>query len=405
MNLDILNGLALALSLTLMLVQLGVREKRSVHLMFAVFCGSMAMMMAKRLGADSLGPYQYLLGLGACATCNGYWLVARSLFRGDAGVSLRHLLLAGVVGLLLINDQGLQAMRAWGLLQTGALPAQLALDEVLGLLSSALLVLAFGEACRGWRSANRSDRLQRTAFLICYGGSVLLCTAGPQVLRGMQLQGLSPAMFPALCAVIMLLLTQVLILRRYPAVSSGASDMSLMPERAAPEHAASKNVASPSMAASIADIDGSTGIESSRDIDSSNDSDDPASTPISAAEQALAADVQTVLRAERLYLQADLKLLDLARRFGVPEYRISRAIRLALGGRNFNQFVNQLRVQHAVELLRASDKQHWPVLVVGMESGFASAGPFTRAFKAETGLTPGEFRQRQRETMAAEPIS
>jgi AraC-like DNA-binding protein len=33
------------------------------------------------------------------------------------------------------------------------------------------------------------------------------------------------------------------------------------------------------------------------------------------------------------------------------------------------------------------------VLVIGLESGFASVGPFTRAFKQFTGLTPNQYRQ------------
>jgi AraC-like DNA-binding protein len=43
-------------------------------------------------------------------------------------------------------------------------------------------------------------------------------------------------------------------------------------------------------------------------------------------------------------------------------------------------------------LLSDPTKQHWPVLVIGMESSFASVGPFTRAFKATMGFTPHEFR-------------
>jgi AraC-like DNA-binding protein len=32
------------------------------------------------------------------------------------------------------------------------------------------------------------------------------------------------------------------------------------------------------------------------------------------------------------------------------------------------------------------------VLTIAMDAGFQSIGPFNRAFKAETGLTPTEFR-------------
>jgi AraC-like DNA-binding protein len=35
-----------------------------------------------------------------------------------------------------------------------------------------------------------------------------------------------------------------------------------------------------------------------------------------------------------------------------------------------------------------------PVLTIAMDSGFQSLGPFNRAFKADTGLTPTEYRRR-----------
>jgi AraC-like DNA-binding protein len=34
------------------------------------------------------------------------------------------------------------------------------------------------------------------------------------------------------------------------------------------------------------------------------------------------------------------------------------------------------------------------VLTIALDVGFGSIGPFNRAFKAGTGLTPTEFRQR-----------
>ena len=34
-----------------------------------------------------------------------------------------------------------------------------------------------------------------------------------------------------------------------------------------------------------------------------------------------------------------------------------------------------------------------PILTIALDAGFQSLGPFNRAFKAETGLTPSEFRR------------
>jgi AraC-like DNA-binding protein len=41
-----------------------------------------------------------------------------------------------------------------------------------------------------------------------------------------------------------------------------------------------------------------------------------------------------------------------------------------------------------------------PILTIALDAGFNSLGPFNRAFKAETGMTPREFR-RLRQTAAA----
>ena len=59
------------LSLILLCVQAGVRHKRAVHLWFALFCGSIAIMALQRLGGAEWGIWQYLIGLGACLTCKG----------------------------------------------------------------------------------------------------------------------------------------------------------------------------------------------------------------------------------------------------------------------------------------------------------------------------------------------
>ena len=120
-----------------------------------------------------------------------------------------------------------------------------------------------------------------------------------------------------------------------------------------------------------------------------------APTPFCAADQPLLDAIHSALQQEQLFLQTNLKVADLARRFAVPEYRVSRVLRQQYPQWNFNQLINALRIQHAQQLLADPSKQHWPVLVVGLESGFGSAGPFSRAFKAMVGTTPHDYRQQQ----------
>ena len=63
----------------------------------------------------------------------------------------------------------------------------------------------------------------------------------------------------------------------------------------------------------------------------------------------------------------------------------------ATGEKNFNQLLNRHRVAHACRLL-ARPAGFENILHVSSESGFASLGPFNRAFKSMMGCTPTEYR-------------
>ena len=100
-----------------------------------------------------------------------------------------------------------------------------------------------------------------------------------------------------------------------------------------------------------------------------------------------------MLEQQNMYLQPNLKVADLVRRMNVSEYRISRVFRHHFNARNFNHFINDMRIKHAKVLLEDPKNTQWPILVVGLESGFASVGPFTRAFKSICDMTPNQYRQ------------
>jgi hypothetical protein len=97
----------LLVSLVILLLQLFVPQKRTIHIVFALFCGSISMFAVKKLGDEQMGVYRFVVGMGACATCNGFWLVARVLFRESNAISGKHLLAVGVLGVLLIVSQSL----------------------------------------------------------------------------------------------------------------------------------------------------------------------------------------------------------------------------------------------------------------------------------------------------------
>ena len=110
-------------------------------------------------------------------------------------------------------------------------------------------------------------------------------------------------------------------------------------------------------------------------------------------DQRVAVALAEFMGTQRGYAQEGLSLAGLAERLATPEYRLRRVINQHLGHRNFNAYVNGLRLTEAKRRLADPQQRGLPVLSIALDVGFGSIGPFNRAFKAETGVTPTEFRQ------------
>lgn len=108
---------------------------------------------------------------------------------------------------------------------------------------------------------------------------------------------------------------------------------------------------------------------------------------------ALLATLERLMSVDRLYRQEGLTIGVLAGRLGLPEYRLRRAINRGLGYRNFNEYLNRHRLADAKHALADPSQATVPVLTIALDSGFQSLGPFNRAFKADTGMTPTEYRK------------
>jgi len=119
-----------------------------------------------------------------------------------------------------------------------------------------------------------------------------------------------------------------------------------------------------------------------------------AEAPLTPEDLVLVAALQRAMAEERLYRQENLTIGQLAARQGLPEYRLRRLINRGLGHRNFNSFLNGYRIAEAKAALADRGQDAVPILTIALDAGFASLGPFNRAFKAETGLTPSAWRRR-----------
>ncbi|WP_262689965.1 AraC family transcriptional regulator [Kordiimonas aestuarii] len=99
------------------------------------------------------------------------------------------------------------------------------------------------------------------------------------------------------------------------------------------------------------------------------------------------------LIAREAYLEPGLTITALAEQLQMPEHRLRRLINQHLGFRNFSDFLNHYRVTAAQARLADANTRHVPVLTIAMDLGYGSLGPFNRAFKERTGLTPSEYRR------------
>jgi AraC-like DNA-binding protein len=346
----------LFVGLGLMLVQLLVKQKRLEHLFFAILCGSMAMVAAQQLSAETLGPYQYLIGLGTCATCNATWLVSKAMFSGENSIAKKHVIFALVISVLIIINNSLHMANELLVLTSDTfILLNNALGEITNLFSSTVLALTCWEALKGISNKTKQEFWQRILFISSFCIGVLLCTV---VAKAVVAPDMLSQVFPWLLVVSalqILLTTQAVLWWKQSTINSDSTELANNTE-------SEKSI---------------QGLESEEyDI-----------------EPSLIAGINSLLKEDKRYLTQNLKMIDLANELNVSEYKISRAIRHHFAAPNFNYFINSLRIEYAKNLLEQSESQHWSILVIALESGFSSLATFNRVFKAQLGYAPNEHRK------------
>ena len=301
---------------------------------YAAICAvSFLCYIAGRLSGGAAGTLFSIVGVGACGWA---WLLARALFdpaRYDVWWPRIVAVVIAVAGALSIVAAAEGAFSRFA-------------DSVYTLSGSAALLLTFIEPLHGrWSEMAASEKRLRAAFLAGYG--LLIAVA----VLGLRFSGAGVALqddlIKAGCAAISLATgsAAVWFRLRHPLGRTGASP----PARRAP----------------------------------------------TADDARLAERLLALLRDEAIDAEPDLKIADVAARLGQPEYKVSQCIRAALGFANFNRLINHHRINRAMGLLSDPD-QGQPILEIAFECGFGSVGPFNRAFKDQTGLTPRAFRAARR---------
>lgn len=103
--------------------------------------------------------------------------------------------------------------------------------------------------------------------------------------------------------------------------------------------------------------------------------------------------LNALMEQEVVWREEGLTIGKLADQLGIPEYRLRRLINKGLGHRNFSSYVNRYRIEAARCALTDPAQARLPVLTIALDLGFGSIGPFNRAFKDATGMTPTELRK------------
>jgi AraC-like DNA-binding protein len=97
-----------------------------------------------------------------------------------------------------------------------------------------------------------------------------------------------------------------------------------------------------------------------------------------------------VMEEERLFLQSQLNLKDLAKQLRRPSALLSAAINLKKEC-NFNDYINSLRIKEFLSLAQKDGSESYTLLSLAFDCGFNSKATFNRAFKKEKGLSPREY--------------
>ena len=97
-----------------------------------------------------------------------------------------------------------------------------------------------------------------------------------------------------------------------------------------------------------------------------------------------------LMNTEQPYLNASLKISDLAKKMEIPSHYLSQVLNEGMST-NFYDFVNTYRINLAKQRLKDEKYQHYSFLAIGMECGFTNKTTFNRTFKKIVGMTPSAY--------------
>jgi AraC-like DNA-binding protein len=111
------------------------------------------------------------------------------------------------------------------------------------------------------------------------------------------------------------------------------------------------------------------------------------------------------LRHTRIFTDAELNMDKLAASAGISKYHLSEALN-AYAGKSFYQFINELRIERAIQQMQFMSSKALPVnvLTLAFDCGFKAKSSFNQYFKKITGVTPTEYLRAFARNMNAETL-
>ncbi|MEM7035744.1 MAG: helix-turn-helix domain-containing protein [Bacteroidota bacterium] len=106
---------------------------------------------------------------------------------------------------------------------------------------------------------------------------------------------------------------------------------------------------------------------------------------------ALLSKLDQLMQDERLFLDPEINLAQLAEKLATKPYQLTQALNRT-GGQTFRQYLNGYRIKEAIRLLTDPGHAHFTTVAIGFEAGFNSKASFNRIIKNETGKSPGQWR-------------
>lgn len=100
--------------------------------------------------------------------------------------------------------------------------------------------------------------------------------------------------------------------------------------------------------------------------------------------------IDQAMTGDRFYATHGATLGDLSGLLSIVEHRLRPMINQEMGFRNFNQFLNNYRINEASNRLLTDIKI--PIITIALDVGFKSLSSFNKAFKDKHGKTPSEYR-------------